>query len=680
MTDLRIVDAPILLQESITDDVKMPTGGLGNYAIRLGDIVWYVVAKEQLASKNYVDLSSKGVKDSLDEHIADKANPHQVTKAQVGLGNVDNTADIDKSVSNATKSAIITATNDMATKTYVNSKDGDLTTLKTADKTNLVKAVNEIHDVTEGVVALYDKNVEVGAGANGWTDLLVNNAESKPIRTVNIEQVDKVADLETLTKLDKRTVIVKSYHTPNYALANPFKGGGTFIYDSTKANVNDGGTCINGWVRQITQAEILATWFGAKGDGTTDDADAIQKAVNACNALNKPLRIPKGEGLGLYRITKPISITKSISISGDGYNYSGLKCDGCDGFAIDKAINHVSIIDMTILQATRYSITANNFAAIKINGTSDNNNFWCSFSNLFVDGFGYVVKGSYFWSTLFNNVISVYCGNGIYATGKSVNNFVNNCQLGGSSEAWTTGILLDGGDTASEGWVITNNLIVSFEEAITGYATSHVTVSNNILDFCVKRGVSMLDGANGASLNWTVVDNYIATENPNAATAIYSLNNQTASSNQNRGHNIKGNDIVAYSGARFTYGIRTEGTAEQNTLIDGNRVDTKGVADCSINGNAKNTVATNNRWLSGGFYNNTSSYIVYDNNIGAVTSSAHHLVQKRGKTTVYQGSTAPTSGNYVVGDIMWNTAPAIGKPVGWIYALDNSWKPFGMIS
>ena len=28
MADLRIVDAPILLQESITDDVKMPTGGL----------------------------------------------------------------------------------------------------------------------------------------------------------------------------------------------------------------------------------------------------------------------------------------------------------------------------------------------------------------------------------------------------------------------------------------------------------------------------------------------------------------------------------------------------------------------------------------------------------------------------------------------------------------------------
>lgn len=189
MADLRIVDAPVLLQESITDDVKMPTGGLGNFSIRLGDIVWYVVTKEQLANKNYVDLSSKDVQDKLDAHIANKNNPHDVTKEQVGLGNVDNTADVDKPVSDATKSAIITATNDMATKTYVNqqgnlkadkattlsgygitdaytkdetinelslkanisyvdSKDGDLATLTTADKTNLVKAVNEVNDKT----------------------------------------------------------------------------------------------------------------------------------------------------------------------------------------------------------------------------------------------------------------------------------------------------------------------------------------------------------------------------------------------------------------------------------------------------------------------------------------------------------------------------------------------------
>ena len=129
MADLRIVDAPVLPQESITDDVKMPTGGLGNFSIRLGDIVWYVVQKEQLASKNYVDTSSKGVEDSLDAHIADKVNPHQVTKAQVGLGNVDNTTDAEKPVSNAVSKALLTKADkyDTYTKSETDTKISELT-------------------------------------------------------------------------------------------------------------------------------------------------------------------------------------------------------------------------------------------------------------------------------------------------------------------------------------------------------------------------------------------------------------------------------------------------------------------------------------------------------------------------------------------------------------------------
>lgn len=40
------------------------------------------------------------------EHSLSTANPHQVTKAQVGLGSVDNTADKDKPISTATQAAL----------------------------------------------------------------------------------------------------------------------------------------------------------------------------------------------------------------------------------------------------------------------------------------------------------------------------------------------------------------------------------------------------------------------------------------------------------------------------------------------------------------------------------------------------------------------------------------------
>lgn len=43
---------------------------------------------------------------NLDTHTASTSNPHKVTKVQVGLGNVDNTSDIDKPISTATQSAL----------------------------------------------------------------------------------------------------------------------------------------------------------------------------------------------------------------------------------------------------------------------------------------------------------------------------------------------------------------------------------------------------------------------------------------------------------------------------------------------------------------------------------------------------------------------------------------------
>ena len=48
-----------------------------------------------------VDLSSYATKKELSSHTGNTSNPHGVTKAQVGLGNVDNTADAQKSVNYA---------------------------------------------------------------------------------------------------------------------------------------------------------------------------------------------------------------------------------------------------------------------------------------------------------------------------------------------------------------------------------------------------------------------------------------------------------------------------------------------------------------------------------------------------------------------------------------------------
>lgn len=62
----------------------------------------------ETVTNNYNTLDGKigDNKTAIDNHIADKTNPHEVTKSQVGLGNVDNTSDLNKPISTATQNAL----------------------------------------------------------------------------------------------------------------------------------------------------------------------------------------------------------------------------------------------------------------------------------------------------------------------------------------------------------------------------------------------------------------------------------------------------------------------------------------------------------------------------------------------------------------------------------------------
>lgn len=65
---------------------------------------------------------------NLNNHISDYHNPHKVTKAQVGLSDVDNTSDADKPVSNATQTEL----DKKANQTEVNNMQQTITNLQTA--------------------------------------------------------------------------------------------------------------------------------------------------------------------------------------------------------------------------------------------------------------------------------------------------------------------------------------------------------------------------------------------------------------------------------------------------------------------------------------------------------------------------------------------------------------------
>lgn len=62
-----------------------------------------------IAATDTINQALGKLEKKADDHIANKSNPHSVTKSQVGLGNVNNTSDADKPVSTAQAAAIADA-------------------------------------------------------------------------------------------------------------------------------------------------------------------------------------------------------------------------------------------------------------------------------------------------------------------------------------------------------------------------------------------------------------------------------------------------------------------------------------------------------------------------------------------------------------------------------------------
>lgn len=87
---------------------KLNSGLNGDITNALNEAKDYTDAAKTALEKLIQD-SDKIIKESLDAHIGNKSNPHNVTKAQIGLGNVQNLAPADMPVSTAQAASIADA-------------------------------------------------------------------------------------------------------------------------------------------------------------------------------------------------------------------------------------------------------------------------------------------------------------------------------------------------------------------------------------------------------------------------------------------------------------------------------------------------------------------------------------------------------------------------------------------
>ncbi len=122
-------------------------------------------------SRSTIDdkLSLKADQTSLDSHTSDTNNPHQVTKEQVGLGNVDNTSDLDKPISTAAQTAL----NNKANK--------NLDNVDASDVLNKVKAV-------DGSGSGLDAELLVGKSLEQLEGRVMSKAEFEALAEVRRKQ------------------------------------------------------------------------------------------------------------------------------------------------------------------------------------------------------------------------------------------------------------------------------------------------------------------------------------------------------------------------------------------------------------------------------------------------------------------------------------------------------------
>ena len=224
---------------------------------------------------------------NYDAHLNNCSNPHHVTAAQVGLGNVDNTSDANKPISTATQTALDEKADNVVDGTanhiVVLGDNGKTLVDSHAAITSSYDGTDEINPVTGSAVA----------AAIGELDAGPFGGEGKYIVSVS-----ETAGVVTATEgtLDAE---------PTENSTNPVKSGGVYQHLSTKADkdtdavennvaVFDGnGSPVDGGISK-DDLEAAISSAGSSVQGVSIDGTALTPGAN--NVVDIPLATTSADG------------------------------------------------------------------------------------------------------------------------------------------------------------------------------------------------------------------------------------------------------------------------------------------------------------------------------------------------------------------------------------------------
>lgn len=226
------------------------SGGGGVIAVNgdTGPEVW--LSTNQIPEGNNLYFTQARVSENQDvqdavTHIGDTNNPHNVTKSQVGLGNVDNTSDANKPISNAQQAAFDLLTEETA---IVVNRD-----FNTVTEANNDIALNDlianypnrpagVFNQTSGRIYIYDWNT------SQWRD-----------STVSVTAQEIIDALGYVPARDDKIFIQGNEFSYRPVLGNP------------GSDLQTGDIAYYGWIDQTTFGKILS-FSGTPGTALNDSA------------------------------------------------------------------------------------------------------------------------------------------------------------------------------------------------------------------------------------------------------------------------------------------------------------------------------------------------------------------------------------------------------------------------
>ena len=284
------------------------------------------LALGETSSTAYPGDKGKETTDKVNTHVADLNNPHQVTKEQVGLGNVDNTSDLDKPVSNATQELVDNTKKELE----------DLITSNEGGLDNHIKDFNNPHKVTKDQVGL--------GNVDNTSD------KDKPLSDAAKEAINEVKTLITSSGTDLSNHI-KDYTNPHRVTAEqvglgnvnntsdldkPISNATQKELDKLDAKIDkintDQGTDLSAHLRDFSNPhKVTKEQIGLGNVDNTADKDkpistATQKAIddakaanntaldNHANRTDNPHKVTKDQ-VGLGNVDNTADINKPVSVA-----------------------------------------------------------------------------------------------------------------------------------------------------------------------------------------------------------------------------------------------------------------------------------------------------------------------------------------------------------------------------